>query len=105
MITYVPGIQLCQFRIAESSFLFNPILDFLDLESNSKADILFPSIFRLEGEAKHKRSDLESYMKERRKRIEDIKMYQVKVNFLHNFEIIHTYRHLTNKTHQQTSST
>ena len=35
------------------------------------------SLIKLEGEAKHKRTDMEAFMKHRRRRVEDIKMYQV----------------------------
>ncbi len=37
------------------------------------------SLIKLEGEAKHKRTEMEAFMKQRRRRIEDIKMYQVKI--------------------------
>ena len=39
------------------------------------------SLIKLEGEAKHKRTEMEAFMKHRRRRVEDIKMYQVTNTF------------------------
>eukprot|EP00088_Acartia_fossae_P056153 TRINITY_DN65363_c0_g1_i1.p1 TRINITY_DN65363_c0_g1~~TRINITY_DN65363_c0_g1_i1.p1 ORF type:complete len:187 (-),score=63.14 TRINITY_DN65363_c0_g1_i1:68-628(-) len=68
--------------IAETKSIENKIEDLPSDRQTDKQNLAVEltrsrtQLIRLEGEAKHKRSDLESYMKERRKRIEDIKMYQ-----------------------------